>query len=201
MRKYEFTGETKQIELLFRTATLHRIRAVVKFGVVNVGDLGGWIEKEENLSHDGNAWVYGNAKVWGNAEVWGNAKVWGNAEVYGNAKVWGNAEVCGDAKVGDNAKVWDNAEVWGNAEVCGDAKVFSASHVLVIGAIGSRNDFTTFFRDKDGEITVKCGCFLGKIDRFLEKVAQTHDNSKYAQVYQAAAEMAKLQIDLSEEQH
>ena len=157
MKKYEFTGETKQINLLFRTATLHRIRAVVEFGLVKIGDLGGWIEKEENLSHDGKAWV------------------------------WGNAEVCGDA------------EVWGNAKVCGDAEVFSASHVLVIGAIGSRNDFTTFFRDKDGEITVKCGCFLGKIDRFLEKVASTHGNSKYALVYRAAVEVAKLQIDLTGE--
>nr|UWG04512.1 MAG: transferase hexapeptide protein [Bacteriophage sp.] len=151
MKKYEFTGETKQINLLFRTATLHRIRAVVEFGLVKIGDLGGWIEKEENLSHDGKAWV------------------------------------CGDAKV------------WGNAKVCGDAEVFSASHVLVIGAIGSRNDFTTFFRDKDGEITVKCGCFLGKIDRFLEKVASTHGNSKYALVYRAAVEVAKLQIDLTGE--
>ena len=157
MKKYEFTGETKEIRLLFRTATLHRIRATVAFGIVEVGDLGGWIEKEENLSHEGKAWV------------------------------WGNAEVCGDAKVcGD-------AEVWGNAEV------FSASHVLVIGAIGSRNDFTTFYRDKDNEITVKCGCFLGKIDRFLEKVTQTHGDSKYALVYRAAVEVAKLQIDLSGE--
>ena len=145
MKKYEFTGETKQVELLFRTATLHRIRAVVEFGLVKVGDLGGWIEKEENLSHEGKAWV------------------------------------------------------WGNAKVCGDAKVFSASHVLVIGAIGSRNDFTTFYRDKDGEITVKCGCFLGKIDKFLEKVTATHGNSKYALVYRAAVEVAKLQIDLSGE--
>ena len=148
MKKYEFTGETKEIRLLFRTATLHRIRATVAFGIVEVGDLGGWIEKEENLSHEGKAWV------------------------------------CGDAKV------------WGNAKVCGDAKVFSASHVLVIGAIGSRNDFTTFYRDKDNEITVKCGCFLGKIDRFLEKVTQTHGDSKYALVYRAAVEVAKLQIDL-----
>ena len=163
MKKYEFTGETKEIRLLFRTATLHRIRATVAFGIVEVGDLGGWIEKEENLSHEGKAWV------------------WGNAEVCGDAKVWGNAEVCGDA------------EVWGNAEV------FSASHVLVIGAIGSRNDFTTFYRDKDNEITVKCGCFLGKIDRFLEKVTQTHGDSKYALVYRAAVEVAKLQIDLSGE--
>ena len=157
MKKYEFTGETKEIRLLFRTATLHRIRATVAFGIVEVGDLGGWIEKEENLSHEGKAWV------------------------------WGNAEVCGDAKV------------CGDAEVCGDAKVFSASHVLVIGAIGSRNDFTTFYRDKDNEITVKCGCFLGKIDRFLEKVTQTHGDSKYALVYRAVVEVAKLQIDLSGE--
>ena len=169
MKKYEFTGETKEIRLLFRTVTLHRIRATVAFGIVEVGDLGGWIEKEENLSHEGKAWVCGDAEVWG------------------NAKVWGNAEVCGDAKV------WGNAEVWGNA------KVFSASHVLVIGAIGSRNDFTTFYRDKDNEITVKCGCFLGKIDRFLEKVTQTHGDSKYALVYRAAVEVAKLQIDLSGE--
>lgn len=145
MKKFEFTGETKTISLFFRTATLHRIRAVAEFGLVKIGDLGGWIEKEENLSHEGKAWVCGDAKVWG------------------------------------------------------DAEVFSASHVLVIGAIGSRDDFTTFFRDKDNEITVKCGCFLGKIDKFLEKVTQTHGDSKYALVYRAAVEVARLQIDLSGE--
>ena len=155
MKKFEFTGETKTISLLFRTATLHRIRAVEEFGLVKVGDLGGWIEKEENLSHEGKAWVYGDA------EVYGDAKVYGDAEVYG------------------------------------DANIFSASHVLVIGAIGSRDDFTTFFRDSDNEITVKCGCFLGKIDEFLKKVAKTHKDSKYAFVYRAAVEVAKLQIDLS----
>ena len=67
----------------------------------------------------------------------------------------------------------------------------------MIGAIGSRHDFTTFYRDKDNEITVKCGCFLGKIDKFLEKVAKTHKDTKYALVYRAAVEVAKLQIDLS----
>lgn len=55
MRKYEFTGETK----VFLNKTLHRIRAVVDFGTVYAGDVGGWIEKEENLNHCGDAWVYG----------------------------------------------------------------------------------------------------------------------------------------------
>ncbi|MFQ6865840.1 polymer-forming cytoskeletal protein [Blautia sp.] len=204
MKKYEFTGETKQVGF-FGNITLKRIRATMEFGIIKIGDLGGWIEKEENLSHKGDAWVYGDAEVWGNAKVYGDAKVWGNAKVYGDAEVWGNAKVYGDAKVWGNAKVygdaevWGNAKVWGNAEVYGDAEVFSISHVLVIGPIGSRNDFTTFFRDKDSEITVKCGCFLGKIDKFLEKVCETHGDSKYAIVYRTAVEIAKQQIDLSEE--
>ncbi|MCB2923919.1 hypothetical protein J0639_04405 [Streptococcus suis] len=60
---------------------LFRIRALISFGSVEVGDLGGYIEKEDNLSHDGNAWVSGNAKVWGDAEVSGNAWVSGDAKV------------------------------------------------------------------------------------------------------------------------
>ena len=71
-KKYEFTGETKE----FCGRTLHRIRALISFSIVAKGELGGWIEKEENLSHVyGNAWVYGNARVYGNAQVSGNARV------------------------------------------------------------------------------------------------------------------------------
>ena len=68
-----------------------------------------------------------------------------------------------------------------------------------MGPMGSRDDFTTFYRNKDKEITVKCGCFLGGIDRFLEKVQETHGNNKYALVYRAAVEVAKVQIDLKGE--
>lgn len=39
----------------------------------------------------------------------------------------------------------------------------------------------------------------GKIDKFLEKVTQTHGDSKYALVYRAAVDVARLQIDLSGE--
>lgn len=65
---WEFTGETKT----YFGTTLKRIRAAVEFklkcGIVIVkGELGGWIEKESNLS--GNAWVYGDAEVCGNAWV------------------------------------------------------------------------------------------------------------------------------------
>ena len=69
--KYELTDETK----IFFGRTLHRIKATKDFEDVRAGELGGWIEKEENLSQDGNCWVDGNAWVSGNASVWGKNHV------------------------------------------------------------------------------------------------------------------------------
>lgn len=55
MRKYEFTGKTRVIGEVI----LHQIKAVISFGEVVPGELGGWIEKEDNLSQAGDAWVWG----------------------------------------------------------------------------------------------------------------------------------------------
>ena len=172
MKKFEFTGETKT---LFDGTVLHRIKALVRIesnaGNIKVGDIGGWIEKENNLSHDGIAWVFRNAEV------------------------YGNARVCGDARVYDDARVCGNAKVYGNARVCGNAEVFRMEHYLVMGPIGSRNAFTTFFRTKERNIKVVCRCFFGTIDEFLAKVKQTHGDSKHAKVYRAAVEVALAQLE------
>jgi hypothetical protein len=62
-KRYEFTGETE----VYAGHTLHRIRAIVDMPAigVSVGDLGGWIESEDNLPHDGTAWVFPAAKAMG----------------------------------------------------------------------------------------------------------------------------------------
>ena len=171
MKKFEFTGETKT---MVDGTVLHRIKALVCIELgcktIKIGELGGWIEKEENLSHNGDAWVYGNARVYGDAWVSGDAEVYGDARVYGGARVYG------------------------------DARVYKCEHILVIGPIGSRNAFTTFFRTKDRDIKVACGCFLGTTYEFLEKVKKTHGDSKYGVVYRAAVEVALAHIDISEEE-
>ena len=95
----------KKYELLrndyieYEGTTLYRIKALRDFGNVKAGELGGYIEKEDNLSHEHNCWVYKHAKVFGNAEVYDNAYVYGNAEVYQNAKITCNSRVYGDAKI------------------------------------------------------------------------------------------------------
>lgn len=204
MKKYEILYEYKVDKIEMGSHTLYRIRALKDFGNVKAGDIGGYIEREENLSQKGKCWIYDNAKVYDNARVCDNAKVFGSARVFGRAEVWGSAEVFGNAKVFDDAKVYGNAEVWGSAwiygraEVCGNAKISKANDILCIIPIGSRNDITTFLKTKDNNICVKCGCFIGTIDDFLEAVSETHKDNKHAKAYRLACELAKIQIELED---
>ena len=85
--KYKLNEETKE----HFGRTLHRIVCVTAFADVAAGELGGWIESENNLDQYGNAWAYGNAQVSGDARVYGNAWVYGDARVYGYAWVSGDA--------------------------------------------------------------------------------------------------------------
>ena len=153
MKKYELTEETFTVF----GKTLYRIRAVRDFGSVKTGEFGGYIEKEENLSHFDNAWV------------------------------------CGDAWVFGNARVYDDAWVSGNAEV------FNTRHFFVQGPIGSRNGFITFYRTKDNTVEVRCGCFSGSLQKFVDRVEETHGGSRYEKEYKLAAELAKVCIRLEGE--
>ena len=87
-----------------------------------------------------------------------------------------------------------DARVFGDARVSDDARVYGNADYLLIGPIGSRFSFTTFFKNKDKGITVSCGCFLGSISDFRAKVEKTHKNNKHAKLYILAADMAELQI-------
>jgi NDP-sugar pyrophosphorylase family protein len=142
-RKYELTDDVIEVD----GHTLKRIRAVEDFSDVKVGDLGGYIENENELSQLGNCWVYGDAKVYGygdvcgnarimenatvcdNAVVFGDTRVSGNAVVKGHAKVYGNAVVCDNTIVYDYAIVRDNAKVKGHAEINKNAEVYGSAVV------------------------------------------------------------------------
>lgn len=207
MKKYELTTETKVVS----GHTLYRIRALVAFGNVDTGELGGWIEKESNLAQDGNAWVYGdaevydNAWVYGDAEVYGNARVSGDAEVYGHARIYGDTKVSNHARIFGNARIYDNAEVYGyarvygNAWVSGDAWVYGNASIMTISHIGSRFGTTTFFALKNGKIGVQCGCFYGDIDQFAARVEQTHGDNQHGKAYKLAIELAKLRLQTRKE--
>ena len=137
--KYSLTKN--KITNIFGT-TLFQIKAEISFGCISKGDLGGYIEKEENLEQYGDAWVSGNAQVYGDARVSGNAQVYGDAWVFGDAQVYGDARVSGDARVclkasftkgwfiggDDSGKITDitdktGSTYWKNQYVLGDYEI------------------------------------------------------------------------------
>lgn len=216
-KHYEMTEETTT----FNGRILHRIRAVKAFqngifGLVQAGDLGGWIESENNLLYNaqvsgyarvsGNARVSGHARVSGYAWVGGHAQVYGYAQMFGNAQVSGNAQVYGDAQVSGYAWVYGDAQVSGDAWVSGNAWVYGDAHIrqhgyiqstddyLTIGPIGSRNGYTTFYKTKDHGIWVCCGCFNGSIDHFRTRVHEVHAGTRHERDYLDAADFAARKL-------
>ena len=166
--------EQKKYELLkddtvnHNGRTLYRIKALITFGTVVAGELGGYIETEKNLDHSGNAWVCGNARVFE------DARVYVDAEVYGNAEVFGNAEVYEDAEVRSFAFIYERK------------MIFWASNV------GSENGTLTVFNGKDGLIVTR-GCFTGTVDEFMERSKQVHDDKTHHE-YKLLIEVAKSRI-------
>ena len=124
-KKYILTDEIKE----FNGKILHRIQAVRDFGKIRTGDLGGWIEKEGNLSHEGDCWVCNDAQVYDNARVGANALVGDDAHVFGNAQICGNAWVYNSAWVYDSANIYGNAQIYGNACVYHSAWVYDNAHI------------------------------------------------------------------------
>ena len=136
-KKYELV---KSESIVYNGKTLYRIRALRDFITVSgrtikKGDLGGYVESEDNLSQEGNCWIFDNAKVYGNAKVFDDAivndsacifdsaVVCGAAEIYNFAEISDNAIVCGGAMVSQRAIVFNEAKVFGNAWLYGTAKI------------------------------------------------------------------------------
>ena len=161
---------------------LFQIKCTRRIKYAEVGDLGGYIEKEDNLS--GDAWVSGDAQVSGDA--------W----VSGDAQVYGNAQVSGDAWVSGDAQVYGNARVYGNAQVYGDARVSNNNEHCGFDCFGSVNRHTHAYKTQSGKVEITCGCFRGSIEEFDRQVKKTHQGNKFERQYMAIAEVIKIKFGL-----
>ena len=203
-KKYKLTDETINLN----GATLYRIEALKDFGEIKKGDKGGFIESENNLAHEGNAWVSDNARVYGdacvfdNAQVYGNAFVSGYAQVYGyawvsdNARVYGDANVCDDSSVFGNALVYDNARVYGDALVrgyacvCGDAEISNKPDYIVFQNWWSSGRYFTWTRSNN---MWSVGCFYGTGEELIKKAYKDSEKSgrEYERIVKYVDEIRK----------
>jgi len=125
MKKYKLTDKTKVVN----GHTLCRIQALKDFSDVKKGDLGGWVEKEENLSQYGKCWIHNEACVYDCACVHDDAKISDNAIIYDNARVYNNASVLGLARVYNNSRISGDAIVLGYASVSGHAWISCSAFI------------------------------------------------------------------------
>lgn len=190
MKKYELTDETKR----FFGRTLHRIVALRDFDSVKKGDKGGWIETEENLSHEGNCWVYDEAKVLDNARVCDNAKIYCNAIVYNHARVRNNAKIYDHVMNYGNSDVYGNAGVYGKTIICGsteisgfvdvigEAKLYNAKISSIVDYIIFKNWWSSgrYFTWTRSNNMWSVGCFYGTGDELIKRAYEdSEDKGKH----------------------
>ena len=101
-KKYELLQSDRRT--LGNGTVVYRIRALRDFWEVKAGELGGYVQSEDNLSHEGKCWVYGDAMVIEHARVSEDAHV-SDSLVFGHAQVSGWCIVMGDAQVGGHSVV------------------------------------------------------------------------------------------------
>ena len=130
MKKYELIKESKDY---FLGREMFRIRALKDFGNVKAGDIGGWVCSYNNLSQEGNCWIYDNAECLDNARIFDNAMMFDNAIMFGNSVMYDNAVMLNNSIMYDNskmfnkAKMFDNSIMCNNAEMCGNATMYDSS--------------------------------------------------------------------------
>jgi hypothetical protein len=146
--KYEITDIAHE-----KYPFLHRIRALRDIGSkVTIGDLGGFVESERNLSFEpgDEAWIFDDAIVAGNGYVDKGSCL------HGNAIVCGNGYVSRESAVSAHARVEDDAYIRGG-DLCGHARVSGQGIVRASSDSGARpilSDHCAVYGTVQGDIHV-----------------------------------------------
>lgn len=169
---------------------LYVIIALKDFSDVKAGDVGGFVESEDNLSQTGDCWIYDDAKVYGNAKVSGDAKIHDNAIVCGDSSITGNAIVAGNVKISDNVWIYDNAIIRDYANISGTSSISGASKISGNVRIGGRvqvsgnaqisknASINGWCNIADNTIITDDACVSGCVDVYNNAIIKEHANVK-----------------------
>lgn len=201
MENKEKTTEGKKYEILenygyenAKSKRICRIRALRDFGDVQKGDLGGYVQDEENLSHEGNCWIYDDSHVIDNARVEGDAKVRGSSYLLGNSYVCERAEVSNILMKG-NATVKGNVYLDADITIEGDALITKENDICYFGLFGEECQTFTAYRTKDGTVEMTNGEYQGDLEDFKRHIKETYPKgSPLRKTFKAIAKVIKYKF-------
>lgn len=128
---------------------IYRIQALRDFSDVKKGDLGGFVESEENLSQEGNCWIYDNAQAVEKSTVKGDACLRDCAKMYDSSLIKDKAQLQGCARMlhysclADNAVAID-ADILGFATITGDVFIRRKEDYMAFSDIPSTGFYATY---------------------------------------------------------
>lgn len=193
-KKYRLLDETKT----FEGRTLHRILALKDFRDVKDWDVGGWVESENNLSHNGTCWVDGDAIVMDNAVVMDDAVAMNlaiirDSIVMDSATIQGESIITGKTIIKANALVHSTI-VDGNTTIGKNGFIIGRNDYITIQNIGSRYDAVTFYLDDHRHIWVSTGCFNDTLEAFKETVVEMYGENYFIEKYLKTIEYVKYKL-------
>ena len=153
MKKYELIKESKDY---FLRREMFRIRALKDFGNVKAGDIGGWVCSYNNLSQEGNCWIFDNAMMFDNAIMFGNSVMYDNAVMLNNSIMYDNSKMFNNSKMYDEARMYDNALMFNDSKMFGNSKMYNNAKMF---------DYAILDKDK---------LLYGSINKSYKKIFQYH---------------------------
>lgn len=147
-------GEMSIVEI-----KLYRIQALKTFTkpggynpVVHVGELGGYVESEDNLSQEGSCWLFDKARVKDGGKVLDDAIVYDKCLVSKNSIIRGGSVVGGHCFITNQSVIIDS-KLEGNVIVNGHSTVHSGAYLY--GEIGVDQSDVGNLVNLIGRISVK----------------------------------------------
>ena len=171
---------------------IYRIQALRDFSDVKKGDLGGFVESEENLSQEGNCWIYDMAQAVEKSRVTGDACLRDCAKMYDSSILRDKAQLQGCARMIQYASLEDNAvaidaEISGFATITGDVVIRRKRDYMVFSDIPETGFHATYtFPNKKWRHVL----FEGTSKAFI-KAAPFNDRKRRELIVQIVEEIEK----------
>lgn len=136
VRKYELIAITITDESLEHIAvdhtTLFRIKALIDIPTLGVkeGDLGGFVQSELSVSHQGNCWIADNSFIEACSTITGNALVKDNSTIYQKSTISGDAIIqrqsgINSSRIANNAII-SNSAIENNSNIEHQTKIINS---------------------------------------------------------------------------
>ena len=170
----------KESKTIFKGREVFRVKALKNFGNVKAGDVGGWVCSYNNLSQEGDCWIYDeancldNAMLFNNAKMYDNSVMFDNAEMSDNAIMFGNSVMYYNAIMLDNSVMYDNAEMYGNAIMFGNTRMLDNAILYGNAKMFGNSVMYGNARMLDNATLDKDKILYGSINKSYKKIFQYH---------------------------